>query len=467
MVDIASSLGIGSGIDTTQLVSDLVSAVKQPKQALITSRVDSNNAKISALASARSALTTFTTALTTTLQGSGYAGQPVSNDASIAAVSLIAGGVPSGLPAQLEVRSLASAQTIHSAPLTDATTAAVGQGTLTLTNGKGSFAITIDNSNNNLTGLAAAINAKNTGTNASGVVASVVTDNQGSRLVLKGASGAASGFTLSDSGNADANLQRFVFDGATQTMSSVQSAADAVIKIDGVEMHFSDNVVKTAIPFVRIDLNKAAPGTLVTLGTDEPTSSVADLVSEFVTAYNTLRSALNSSTAPGTESTDAGALSGDAGVRDMMRRLQAITSTQLATTGPYQTLADIGISTNRDGTLKMSPAKLNAALAANPTAVTQMLNPAVSTTATPGLAASMSAITDTITGKSGALVSSENKYKALQASLTGQQDKLDTDMTSYEARLKNTYSKMQAQLASLKATNSYITQQVAAWSNSN
>ena len=37
----------------------------------------------------------------------------------------------------------------------------------------------------------------------------------------------------------------------------------------------------------------------------------------------------------------------------MKSQLSKITSTQLASTGSYKTLADIGIATNRDGTLTL------------------------------------------------------------------------------------------------------------------
>lgn len=459
MVDIASALGIGSGIDTTALVTSLVSASRDPKQKLISARTVENNTRISAIASAKSSLSTFSTALTDLLSGTGYSGTPTSNDPTIAAVSLIPGGVPSGLPAQLEVRQLAAAQTLVSNPLAAASTP-VGLGTLTLTTASGAKTITITAANNSLTGLAAAINDA-----GAGVTASVVTDNQGARLVLKGATGGANSFTLS-AGTADADLQRFVYDGATQAMTRSQEAQDAIIKIDNVEQHYSDNVVKTALPFVRIDLNKAAPGTLVTLGSSEPTKSVRDLVTQFVAAYNTLRSSLNGATRAGTATTDAGALAGDSGVRDMINKLAAFTSTTLNASGTYKTLADIGVKTGSDGTLSVDTVRLDKVLATDPTAVTQMLNPAVTSPTNPGLAGAMAKLNTAITGTSGALIVSQKKYDQLQKALADDQAKLDADMSKYSDQLTATYSKMQATLTALKATQTYVTQQIAVWNNS-
>lgn len=459
---ISASLGIGSGIDTSELVSKLVAAVREPKETVITGRQTTNNARVSALASASSSLDTFSNALTSLLSGTGFSGTPTSNDPTIVNVAALPGGTPAGLPAQIEVKQLAFAQTLESTALAAKTTA-VGLGTLTLTTASGSSTITIDSTNNTLEGLAAAINGKN-----AGVTASVVVDNQGARLVMKGATGEANAFTLT-AGTADADLQRFTFDG-TNTPGSLQkkqSAQDSIIAIDNVEMRNSTNTVDTALPYVRIDLNKAAPGTLVTLASDEPTSTMRDLVVEFVDAYNTLRKALNSVSATGTDASTAGALAGDAGIRDMKTQLARLTSTNLMSSGPVRTLADLGISTNRDGTLALDTTKLDAAIAANPAAVTQMLNPSVVTDDNPGLAGAMKKVRDSIQGEGGALAASQRKYKALQETLTDQLEKLDKDMTDYEERMTTIYAKMEAQLTAMKATQSYLEQQVAVWTNSN
>lgn len=457
---ISSLLGIGSGIDTSELVTSLVAAARTPRETVITDRQTTNSTRISALASAKSSLDTFASALTDTLKSSAYKGQPVSNDPSIVAVSLKEGGVPTGLPAEIEVQQLAKAQSLVSAALTDATST-VGLGTLTLATSSGSYAITIDSSNNTLAGLAKAINDAN-----SGVTATVVTDNTGSRLMLKGETGANNAFTLANSGDADTDLQRFIYDGTTNNMTRSQAAQDSIVVLDGVTIRNDSNVLENVIPYVRIDLNKAAPGTLVTLATDEPTSTISDLMGEFVAAYNTLRSALNRATAVGTDGAEAGALAGDAGVRDMMRQLSNLSTMELATTGTYKTLSSIGIKTSQDGTLLLDTAKLTAAFAADPAGVTQMINPSVSSSASLGLAAAVKGIQDKVEAADGALSASEARYKKLATELSAQLEKLDENMTDYEERLSTVYTAMGSKLAALKATQSYLDQQIKVWTNS-
>lgn len=458
---IANLLGTGSGIDTSSLVTQLVAASRDPREAAITQRQSLNGARVSALASATGSLETFSNTLTEILKDAAFSGQPASNDPSIAALSLIKGGVPQGLPAQIEVLQLASAQVLESVNL-GARTDPVGLGTLTLTTASGPHVITIDASNNSLDGLAAAINAAD-----AGVTASVAVDNRGARLVLKGQTGDANGFTLTKeaSDTADATLQQFIFDGAGGGMTRTQSALDSIVRIDGIEHQNDTNTLEGALPYVRIDLNKAAPGTLVTLASTEPTSSIKDLLRDYVGAYNTLRKALNEATAAGTDVLTAGALAGDSGVRDMMRKLAAITTTQLTTSGTYRSLSDIGASTSQDGTLKLDETRLDAAIAADPKGLAQMINPAVSTAATPGLAKVVSDVKDAIQAENGSLATSKSKYEKLAAEYAKQLEKLDKDMGDYEARLSTVYSNMETKLIALKATQSYLDQQIAIWNN--
>ncbi|MET0370755.1 MAG: flagellar filament capping protein FliD [Sphingobium sp.] len=458
---ISTALGVGSGIDTGALVTSLVSAVRDPKEKVITDRQSLTSARVSALASASSSLDTFADALNSLLAGTGYAGTPASNDPTIASVSALPGGVPAGLPAQLEVKSLATARTLASMPESGAAAStAVGQGQLSLTVGGVSKTVTIGATNNSYSGLAAAINSAGLG-----VTASVVTDTQGTRLVVKGPTGAANDVSMTSLSGTD--LAKFAWSGTdSATMVSKSAPADAVIELDGVEQHYASNTVDGAIPFLRIDLNKASPGTTVTLATTEPTTSMRDLVLEFVTAYNTLMSALNVATATGTDSSNAGVLNGESSIRDMKRQLSSMTSTALASSGDYKMLTDIGIATNRDGTLTLDVATLDKAIAANPSAITQMLNPAVSSATNPGLAGLMDGVRDKLQKADGPLATAQAKYKALGAELSDKLEKLDEQMTDYEAQLTKTYAAMETRLTALKATQSYLEQQIAIWNKS-
>lgn len=462
---ISTALGVGSGIDTSALVASLVSATRDPKETVITNRQTLNSSRISALASAISSLDTFANALTEVLSGSEYSGSPASNNTTIASVSLLSGGSPTALPAQLTVEQLAAARVLSSSSTSGATSSSeVGTGTLTITTASGDTAtVTIDSSNNSYSGLASAINSAGLG-----VTARVVTDANGTRLVFKGETGVDNDFSISvsadDSGSVLAGLGWSGTD--SSTMSSSSSPQNAIITLDGVEYEYASNTIDDAIDYLRIELNEASPGTTVTLSMTQPTAGLSDLLAEFVDAYNTLMTALNTATATGTDSSTAGVLNGVSSVRDMKRQLAAITSTELTSTGTYKTLADIGITTSRDGTLSLDSDVLAAALEADPEGVTNMVNPTTSTTANPGLAALMDTVRDNIEKDDGPLKLAQERYDALAEELTELLEKLDTQMENYEAQLTSIYSKMESRLTALKATQSYIEQQIEVWNSS-
>lgn len=464
MVDVTSSLtsalGINTGIDTASLVSQLTDASYQPRIDNLNGLMSANSARISALASAKSSLQTFSDALTNLLQSSQYSGQPGSNDPSIASVTPIPGGNPVGLPAQIEVLQLASSQVLQSAALTDKT-ATAGTGTLTLTVGAKTYDITLADPKDTLADLADAINASK-----SGITASIMSDKNGSRLVLKGDTGVDSAFTLTAGADADADLQRFTFDGTTGSLTKTQSAQNAKIKIDNVAMEFGENEVTTAIPNLRIDLNKAAPGTTVTIATDQPTATMGDLVQQIVDAYNSLKAALNTSTrTTDGQGSSSGLLSNDSGVRTMSNMLSKLASTQLTPDGPFKTLADLGVSTTRDGTLALDKDALNKALAKDPEAVVQMLNPTTRDATHIGIDGALKQISDYLNSDDGPLSASANIYDKLGKDYTDQMTKLTDSKAAYSDQLTTTYAAMQTKLLQFKATQSYLEQQVAAWQN--
>jgi flagellar hook-associated protein 2 len=370
VTSIGFSLGAGAGIDTKAIIDGLSNAAKAPKDALLKKREETNTAKISALAEAAGAIDGFASALSKLVSGGTLFTQPTVSDPSLLTAVAVAGADIGELSAQVEVRQLAQAQSLVSTSFASASDP-IGQGELTLTTGTGSYAITIDSSNDSLNGLAKAINDK-----FSGVTATVVTDSNGSRLMLKGLTGEANAFTLSVAAGAGGGIERFAYDPmASGGMTAAQAAQDAVVRLDGVEVRRGANSFTDLIAGVQIDLKKAAVGTTVSLGIARPTAAISQAVSDFVDAYNELQEMLAQATAAGSNGAAGGPLRGDTGIRQMQRQLAALTTTELSSVGAYRTLAEIGVATNRDGTLRVDAARLAEALATDPKAVEALFNP--------------------------------------------------------------------------------------------
>lgn len=395
---ILTSLG-ASSIDTSSLVDQLATAAISNKKAQLDSKTTNNTAQISDIGTVVSSITTFQSSLKTLISGGSLFTQPTTSDSSILTVSAVAGAKLNGLSSAVTVNQLAAGQTLVAPPLSGLATP-VGQGQLTLTVNGQSQTITIDSTNNTLAGLAQAIKNANLG-----VTASTITDASGTRLVVKGPTGSANAFSLTQL-NGDASLAQFTFDPATydpnaptQTgFTRSQKAQDALVNVDGVDVVKSTNSFSDVLQGVTINLQSASPGTSVFIGSNQPIDAIKQAVSDFVDAYNEVQATLAKLTAAPVVNSDGttsggGSLNRDAGVRSLVQTLRGITSTPLTlvTDGSPTTLAEIGVSTNRDGTLTLDSAALSAAMTSSPDAIEAMFNPSlrsnnplIQITSTPG-----------------------------------------------------------------------------------
>ena len=531
---IANSLGIGSGIDTASLIDQLTSASRTPKEAALKAREDLNTAQISAIGQASSAISGFSSALTQLINGGTLFTQPTVSDSTVLSATALPGARIGGLSTQIEVTQLAQAQSLVSENLTDVSSP-VGKGKITLTTKNGDFDVTIDDSNNNLIGLARAINLK-----GAGVTASIVEDTNGARLVLKGGSGAEQWFKLTVDPAAEAGLNRFAYDpNVNAGMTRPQEPKDALLKLDGVPVSRSSNTISDLIEGVKLDLKAAKPGSTIALGAQRPTTAIKQAVADVVDTYNALKGTLDDLTKPRSGSAAAGALYGDTGVRMLRQQLQRLTATVLASGGSYSTLAEVGVRTERDGSLTVNNAALDAAIANDPDSVEALFNPGQTSdnplvkitsaygrtkpgtyavtnlvpgdTVTPasgnidgkpaigaagrlvasvtsaaaglviepqaavasatitvdlGLGGALKGISDLLTSSSGPFASSTSRLQNQAKQLAGDRVKMEARETKYEEQLVRQFSVMSSRVASIKATQSYMDQQIKLWTKS-
>jgi flagellar hook-associated protein 2 len=122
----------------------------------------------------------------------------------------------------------------------------------------------------------------------------------------------------------------------------------------------------------------------------------------------------------------------------MTNMLAKLASSVLTSDGPYKTLNDIGVTTNRDGTLALNKDALNKALTDNPEAVVQMLNPTTRDATHLGIDGALKNISDYLNGTDGPLSASSAIYDNLGKTYTKQMTKLTDGKSSYSDRLTKT-----------------------------
>src|SRR3546814_10154488 len=124
-----TTLGGGSCIDSAQLVSDLVAPRRAGADALLQSRQEKVDARISTLSQIKSALSSFSTALNALVSSGSLGRQTVSSDSATVAASASGTGEPTNISTTIEVQQLAQRQTVASAPVADRN-APAGEGPL-------------------------------------------------------------------------------------------------------------------------------------------------------------------------------------------------------------------------------------------------------------------------------------------------------------------------------------------------
>lgn len=467
---IAKTLGSGSGIDISALVGSLVDAQFANKTQVFTQRQETLKAQISAASELKSGITGFDTALKSLIKTGTLATAPVSANSSVLKASLLTGGSVSGLPTAVEVRQLASAQVASATAVADKT-AAIGTGTLTLTFGTATvtdgemtaFAagaappidITIGSADSSLTGIAAAINARN-----AGVTASILSDSDGARLVIKSATGATQAFTLTATEDVGAEGLAALNVGVGATGTAIATTAqDAVVAIDGVAVRRASNSILDLVPGVRLDLVAASVGTKVTISAQAPTEALGQAVGDLVDTYNELLARLKTAT-----NNIDGPLKSDAAAKSLLRSLQNLSMANLvpgAADGTPSTLSGIGVATNRDGSLRLDATRLASSIATYGSNVEAMFKSGA------GLSAALATIATAASSREYGLGASETRYTAAQTSLSIDQEKAVAAAESLRTRMTRQFAGMDSAVAAYKSTQSFLTNQVAAWNKDN
>ena len=365
-----SSAGIGSGLNVTSLVSQLMATQQQPLLNLQTQQA-TYQAEISAYGSLAGTLSTLQTDASNLSSANLYSAYTATASASGFFTSS-ANATASAGSYGLAITNLAQANKLASNTHYASTSTTVGSGTVTFQFGtttagspptfspsatQGAQTLTIDSAHNSLAGISAAINSANVG-----VTASVANDGSGYRLVLtSNNSGAANSLKVSTTGS----LSALSYDPTAGSNSMTQTVAgkDAAFTLDGMAMTSASNTVTNAIQGVSLTLTQPTT-TPLTLTVAANTALIQSAVQSFVTDYNAAQASIKSLTAYNATTKTAAILTGDSTVMSVQTQLRAILNTPLSTAGGgLNNLADVGITFNKDGTLALNTATLGSVLA--------------------------------------------------------------------------------------------------------
>lgn len=225
--------------------------------------------------------------------------------------------------------------------------------------------VTVDSSNSSLQGIAAAINAANVG-----VTASIINDGSGTpyRLTFtSNTTGAAASMKISVSG--DATLSNLLSNdpAGTQNLTQSVTAQNTNLTVNGIAITSANNTISGAIQGVT--LNVAQTGS-TSISVAQNTSSIQSAVSSFVAAYNTLNSTFNGAMSYNASTQTAGPLLGDSGLQTVQNGIRQLLGKPVAGVSQnLNSLAQLGITFQNDGSMALNTGKLQTAISSNFSAV--------------------------------------------------------------------------------------------------
>lgn len=446
---ISTSMGLGSGLDIGSIVTALVGADTSAKQTQINTQTSLTTAKLSGLGTLKSALASFQTTLTTLGSTTTPAFNGFSSTSSNAnAVTATSDNTAVTGNYSIHVNNLATGSKIASAPFVGGASSTVAAGTLQISQGTTQHDVVIPPSAT----LQTVRDTINTQLQGKGITANIVTDSSGSRLVL-GSTTTGSGTDMTTSG-----IPSLAIDGKSQVVDSTSGAGyignkaqDASFTVDGLSMTSKTNTVSGAISGLSLGLVATGDST-VTVATNG--DGLQKNLQSFVDSYNSLVKTIGSLTTATKDSSGkwvAAPMTGDS----MPRSLLASIRNQLVTTsgsGALTVIAQLGITTQTDGTLSLDSTKFSKALT-DKSLGSEVQNLFAGTN---GLMARMTAVVTPYTQTGGTLDARSASLNKTQNDLSNQQLALTLQVTNLTASYTAKYNAMDVLVGQLKATSSSI-----------
>lgn len=476
--------GLASGLDTDKIVKELMAIERAPQDRVIAKK-DAATKRLEAFSQFKTRLD----ALKTAVGDMNVTSEVRTTKASLSSDDAISATSSSGAVGSynVSVAQLSQVQKTITDGFSSSTTAVLGTGTITV-NGK---VINVTADNNSLSKVMQSINEQSETT---GVQASII--NTGSavnpyHLVFTGKDSDTSfaiTSNLLDGGGAPINLNP----------TDVQTAKEAVVFVDGIEVVSKTNTLSDTISGVTINLNAVSSTT--SSGTPEvgvdpwdwadppvytqtkldvqaDTGALKEKVTTFVSAYNDVMewilSGYEEFSGSSTESESSDEeeemlgvlLRGDSTINGIKRQLQNTLTETIDNSGAFKILSEIGITTNLDGTLTQDNTTLDEALQDNFEDMVALLS---GDDEEDGVMKSFNSLLLDITSSStGMYALQKDAYDIAAKRYDTEISMMETRLEKRELALRGQFTAMENLVSSLNAQGDFLTQQLNALNGNN
>lgn len=358
---IVSKLGTGSGVDSASMIDQLTEINRAPEAKRLETRQTQLETQISDFGLLRSALSKLQSSASTLANRDTFNAKAVAiPTTSLLGITKLDAKAAAG-DYSLKVEQIAQSQSLSSGNFSSSSQL-IGKGTVTIrlgdwsgsgfavNNAKPGATITIDDTNNTLTGLRDAINKAGIG-----VQASIVSDGGNVKLLMTAPSGATNEVEITVSEDpASPGLSSFNFNENAKTLTQQQEGKDALLRVNGLLVARESNRITDVINGLEFDLFNQSQTETISINITADRNVAETAIRDFVTAYNTFLKDVNTLVGFNTETGEAGSLQRDPLAKNLIQSVRSmLTGSVPGVAEGFDSLSTLGIRTELDGSLKI------------------------------------------------------------------------------------------------------------------
>lgn len=234
--------------------------------------------------------------------------------------------------------------------------------------------------------------------------------------------------------------------------ATLEEPADALVTVDGVEATASSNTMTDLLPGVTLSLRQAGGGALA-LNVERDSDAIVEEIQAFITEYNkTLEEVRARTQSADSDGVGRGLFAGDASVSRLRSSLRSALIAPAGASGDgVRILADLGITSDREGRLSISSEKtLRDALQEDSSRVEALFN------GTDGVAGRLARVLDEYSRVDGIL---NRSSKAARTQIRLVEDRITSTTASLARReqlLLDQLAQMQSAVSSLQQQQQYL-----------
>lgn len=225
---------------------------------------------------------------------------------------------------------------------------------------------------------------------------------------------------------------------------------DLDVLFEDVPVTDTDNTLDELVDGVTFNVKRAEAGTRVQINITHDVDKTLEGIKAFVDKYNQLSSYGHSQYQEDPDTGKRGILAGDQSLSSVLRGVQSVIGNNRIASGKFQTLADIGITTDpKTGALKMDDTKVKSALAEDYEGVARLF---IRGRDAPGIADTMAAKLKSLRDPgSGAI---KSRMRALDNIIKSQDEDIERRERQAESKgetIRRRFASLDGQIANMKS----------------